>query len=152
MHLIYLIHEFHNLSWITEINELFHDILIYWDAPVWEEDMTAAGNEAETSTSSPRKLSFYFYLTLFYVSFTLQRPFWRLLVFYYFCAIFRCSVLFWFQISPHKLALSCFSCVFCALSWTVMSLLSPFAWVSLYFILFSLLASCTVPRVLISKP
>ncbi len=31
---IYLIHKFHNLSWITEINELFHDILIYWDAPV----------------------------------------------------------------------------------------------------------------------
>ncbi len=30
----YLIHEFPNLSWITEINELFHDILIYWDAPV----------------------------------------------------------------------------------------------------------------------
>ncbi len=26
---IYLIHEFHNLSWI------FHDILIYWDAPVY---------------------------------------------------------------------------------------------------------------------
>ncbi len=23
-------------SWITEINELFHNILIYWDAPVWE--------------------------------------------------------------------------------------------------------------------
>ncbi len=34
MHWIYLIYEFHNLSWITEINELFHDILIYWDAPV----------------------------------------------------------------------------------------------------------------------
>ncbi len=34
MHWIYLIHEFHNLSWITGINELFHDILIYWDAPV----------------------------------------------------------------------------------------------------------------------
>ncbi len=34
MHWIYLIHKFHNLSWITEINELFHDILIYWDAPV----------------------------------------------------------------------------------------------------------------------
>ncbi len=32
---MYLIHEFHNLSWITEINELFHDILIYWDAPVY---------------------------------------------------------------------------------------------------------------------
>ncbi len=32
VHWIYLIHEFHNLSWITEINELFHDILIYWDA------------------------------------------------------------------------------------------------------------------------
>ncbi len=28
-------HKFHNLSWITEINELFHDIIIYWDAPVW---------------------------------------------------------------------------------------------------------------------
>ncbi len=34
MHFIYLMHEFHNLSWITEINELFHDILINWDAPV----------------------------------------------------------------------------------------------------------------------
>ncbi len=34
MHWIYLIQEFHNLSWITEINELFHDIIIYWDAPV----------------------------------------------------------------------------------------------------------------------
>ncbi len=31
----YLINEFHNLSWITEINELFQDILIYWDAPVY---------------------------------------------------------------------------------------------------------------------
>ncbi len=35
MHWIYLIHEFHNLSWITEINILFHNILIYWDAPVF---------------------------------------------------------------------------------------------------------------------
>ncbi len=26
MHWIYFIHKFHNLSWITEINELFHDI------------------------------------------------------------------------------------------------------------------------------
>ncbi len=34
MHWIYLIHKFHNLSWITEIYELFHNILIYWDAPV----------------------------------------------------------------------------------------------------------------------
>ncbi len=34
MHWIYLIHEFHNLSWITEINEIVHDILIYWDALV----------------------------------------------------------------------------------------------------------------------
>ncbi len=32
---MYLIHEFHNVSWITEINELFYDILIYWDAPVY---------------------------------------------------------------------------------------------------------------------
>ncbi len=29
-----LIQKFNNLSWITEINELFHDILIYRDAPV----------------------------------------------------------------------------------------------------------------------
>ncbi len=34
VHLIYLIHEFHNLSWIAEINLLFHGTLIYWDAPV----------------------------------------------------------------------------------------------------------------------
>ncbi len=40
MHWIYLIHEFHNLSWITEINELFHDILIYWDAPVFHNDIS----------------------------------------------------------------------------------------------------------------
>ncbi len=33
MHLIYLINEFHNLSWITEINELFIYILIYWNSP-----------------------------------------------------------------------------------------------------------------------
>ncbi len=26
---------FHNLSWITEIDEFFHDIQIYWDAPVY---------------------------------------------------------------------------------------------------------------------
>ncbi len=35
MHLIYLIHEFKILNLITEINELFHDIQIYWDAPVY---------------------------------------------------------------------------------------------------------------------
>ncbi len=35
MHWIDLIHEFHDLSWITEINELFYVILIYWDAPVY---------------------------------------------------------------------------------------------------------------------
>ncbi len=63
MHWIYLIHKFHNLSWITWVdliyislliifciieyvtdkrtmtlnywnNELFHNILIYWDAPI----------------------------------------------------------------------------------------------------------------------
>ncbi len=34
VHWIYLINEFHNFSWITEINLLFHDILIYWNAPV----------------------------------------------------------------------------------------------------------------------
>ncbi len=31
---VQLKHEFHYLSWITEINKLFQDILIYWDAPV----------------------------------------------------------------------------------------------------------------------
>ncbi len=32
---LFYTHEFHNLSWISEINELFHDILINWDAPVY---------------------------------------------------------------------------------------------------------------------
>ncbi len=32
---MYLIHKFHNLSWINEINEFSHNILIYWDAPVY---------------------------------------------------------------------------------------------------------------------
>ncbi len=40
MHWIYLIHKFHNLSWITEINELLHDIIIYWDAPVCRVGLT----------------------------------------------------------------------------------------------------------------
>ncbi len=35
VHWIYLIHKFQNLSWITEVNSLFHDILIYWDAPLY---------------------------------------------------------------------------------------------------------------------
>ncbi len=39
---MYLIHEFHSLSWITEINELFHNILIYWDAPVCTESNSPA--------------------------------------------------------------------------------------------------------------
>ncbi len=38
---IYLIHKFHILSWITEINWLFHNILIYWDAPVINYDSSA---------------------------------------------------------------------------------------------------------------
>ncbi len=38
MHWIYLIHEFHNFSWITEINVLFHDVVIYWNAPVYVEN------------------------------------------------------------------------------------------------------------------
>ncbi len=45
MQWIYLIHEFHNLSWITEINELFHDILIYWDAPVLLADANCLANK-----------------------------------------------------------------------------------------------------------
>ncbi len=35
MHWIYLIHEFHNLSGITEIN-FSTTFIIYWDAPVYE--------------------------------------------------------------------------------------------------------------------
>ncbi len=43
VHWIYLIQEFHNLSWITEINELFHDILIDWDAPVYAKTLQSYG-------------------------------------------------------------------------------------------------------------
>ncbi len=42
-----------------------------------------------------KTLTFKIYLTLFYLSFILQRPFCRILFFVF--AIFRCSVLFWFQ-------------------------------------------------------
>ncbi len=44
----YVIHEFHNLSWITEINELFHDILIYWDSPVYFVFQNPSDNVQET--------------------------------------------------------------------------------------------------------
>ncbi len=53
MHWIYLIHEFDNLSWITEINELFHDILIYWDAPVHLALLLWHSTEAVTFFHSP---------------------------------------------------------------------------------------------------
>ncbi len=49
VHLIYLIHEFHNLSWITKINEFFADIVIYWDAPV--SHSSGNGNEDFHSTT-----------------------------------------------------------------------------------------------------
>ncbi len=52
MHWIYLIHKFHNLSWITKLNELFHDILIYWDAPVVPAHKTH--QKEGTSTNSSR--------------------------------------------------------------------------------------------------
>ncbi len=48
MHWIYLIHEFHNLSWITEINDFYNDILIYWDAPVWEQSATTTLPETKS--------------------------------------------------------------------------------------------------------
>ncbi len=51
MHWIYLIHEFHNLSWITEINELFHDILIYWDAPVHMQTASCLCNPHSSTTA-----------------------------------------------------------------------------------------------------
>ncbi len=49
MHWIYLIHEFHNLSWITEINELFHDILIYWDAPIYQSLLSSFSANVSTA-------------------------------------------------------------------------------------------------------
>ncbi len=53
MHWIYLIHEFHNLSWITEINELFHDILIYWDTPVYMQRYHFFRSDPENSEYRP---------------------------------------------------------------------------------------------------
>ncbi len=49
MHCIYLIHEFHNLSWITEINKLFHDILIYWDVPVYHTSFKSLSSTTTTN-------------------------------------------------------------------------------------------------------
>ncbi len=58
-----LIHEFHNLSWITEINELFHNILIYWDAPVQVYDLltalTAVVHLLKCPSPSSKKILFY---------------------------------------------------------------------------------------------
>ncbi len=49
---MYLIHEFHNLSWITEINELLHDILIYWDAPVYVKKQKTLADPKLCNTSA----------------------------------------------------------------------------------------------------
>ncbi len=45
-----LIQEFHNLSWITEINELFHNILIYWDAAICIVILIFMGDPTTTTT------------------------------------------------------------------------------------------------------
>ncbi len=61
---------------------------------IWDEDMTAAANEAEASTSSARRL-WRFNFTLFYLPITLKRHLWRIRFFV--LAILRCSVLFCFH-------------------------------------------------------
>ncbi len=66
MHWIYLIHEFHNLSWITEINELFHDILIYWDAPVYTLNTV---HNTHTFPTNPKNVLYLCYIVIwtFYI-------------------------------------------------------------------------------------
>ncbi len=83
--------------------------------------MTAAGNEAETSTSSARRLDI-----ISFILYTAE-TFLKVIVFLFCFDVFsfilvlenKCDC------SPHKSALSCFCCIFCALSWTFMSL--PFS-------------------------
>ncbi len=55
MHWIYLIHEFHNLSWITEINELFQgrEGVQLPDSLMYEAVLQSAGPRLETPQSPP---------------------------------------------------------------------------------------------------
>ncbi len=99
--------------------------------------MTAAGNEAETSTSSARRLDI-----ISFILYTAE-TFLKVVVFFFYVFSFILVLENKCDCSPHKSALSCFCCIFCVLSWTFMSLPSPVVFVvSLYLILFSLLASC----------
>ncbi len=98
---------------------------------IWDEDMTAAGNEAETSTSSARRLWLFYFNKHYFIYPLYWRDWlkvWRLLFFVF--AILRCSVLFWFSkirviCFSHKSALFCFCCTFCALSWTFVTSCLP---------------------------
>ncbi len=106
--------------------------------------MTAAGNEAKTSTSSARDFDFLILLNIILLSFILQRPFeGYCFLFILFCKFEVFSFILVLEnkcnCSPHKSALSCFV----AFSLPCPGLLCHFLslW-CLYLILFSMLASC----------
>ncbi len=121
MHWIYLIHKFHNLSWITEINELFHDILIYWDVPVCTECshssiITSLSNHLDFTPSNMISASYYkWHYLAFSIDVTMilvelcqniqncenmsYRQWWSVTKYNYFVTvlkyIFQVSVLYW---------------------------------------------------------
>ncbi len=109
MHWIYLIHEFHYLSWITEINEHFHDILIYWDAPVCDTGwIVKFGNLVSLSTLSPSRQQYttqnntFLWFVQFYFCY-FKEIFW---VYCKLSSIAKC----WFLLLNYKLHISAFKC------------------------------------------
>ncbi len=108
MHWIYLIHKFHNFSWITEINELFHDILIYRDASVYckyslgenkslllRAPIMPIFTRCNINLRSPQNVSVKFQLEIPHQSFIIafrKCLFWVKAETHYFCAwLFKCK-------------------------------------------------------------
>ncbi len=90
--------------------------------------MTAAGNEAETAHPVQEDYGFLFLLNIILFILYTEETFLKDIVFL-FCNFEVFSFILVSEnmcdYSPHKSALSCFCCIFCALSWTFMSL--PFS-------------------------
>ncbi len=103
--------------------------------------MTAAGNEAETA--HPVQEDFDFLILLSIILFILYTAETFFEGYCFFCFSFILVLENKCDCSPHKSALSCFGCIFLPFPGLLCHFLSPVVFViSLYFILFSLLASC----------
>ncbi len=111
MHCVYLIHKIHNLSWITEINELFHNILIYWDAPVFLEINTCVSSSCQVYFKTARKKKNTPYKSFIVCLFTQKENWHHLLT----LRLYKTSMTFFCQTQKRKKTVTLKNILFCLL-------------------------------------